>query len=537
MKKDNLLKGTLILALSALIARFLGIFQKIPLDYIVGDDGNIYFGVANSVYMYLLIIATAGFPSAISKMISERHALNKISEAQKIYRAAMIFGITSGLILSVTLYMLAPYYATYVTQTPGAYLSIRAIAPALLFFPLIAIMRGYFQGRRVMMPVGLSQIIEQILRVVLGLLIALLVFSLGWGDGWVSAAATFGSVLGALGALTVLLLSKNKIKDNEEVLSNKSDDGSVKSFKSIYKEIFSLSIPVVITSMTVQFFYLVDSSFFMRFTDLYYDNFSTAKNAMSALIFNAQSIAGIPPIIAIALSQSIIPILSAASTLGDKKEVNKQATLVFQVFLFIGMPASFIMGSLSYSINGLLFSSSDGGGIVGALTFTSFIQIGLMISNSILLGIGQPRPAMMHTLVGFAVKIISSFLLGSFLGAYGLVMASLLSFLVVTTLNIRVISKSIQITNMSKNWIHYVGVVCFITLLAFTTDTLVRFFFNAVFHSKLLYLFSLTISSVVSLVVYIILVKKIKLFNDASLSSLPAPMRKLVAFIGLKEKG
>lgn len=115
---------------------------------------------------------------------------------------------------------------------------------------------------------------------------------------------------------------------------------------------------------------------------------------------------------------------------------------------------------------------------------------------------------MMHTLVGFAVKIISSFLLGSFLGAYGLVMASLLSFLVVTTLNIRVISKSIQITNMSKNWIHYVGVVCFITLLAFTTDTLVRFFFNAVFHSKLLYLFSLTISSVVSLVVYIILVKK-----------------------------
>lgn len=144
---------------------------------------------------------------------------------------------------------------------------------------------------------------------------------------------------------------------------------------------------------------------------------------------------------------------------------------------------------------------------------------------------------MMHTLVGFAVKIISSFLLGSFLGAYGLVMASLLSFLVVTTLNIRVISKSIQITNMSKNWIHYVGVVCFITLLAFTTDTLVRFFFNAVFHSKLLYLFSLTISSVVSLVVYIILVKKIKLFNDASLSSLPAPMRKLVAFIGLKEKG
>ena len=73
MRKDTLLKGTIILAAAAFIARFLGLLQKVPLQHILGDEGLATYGIAYSVYGMLLIVATMGIPSALSKLVSERY--------------------------------------------------------------------------------------------------------------------------------------------------------------------------------------------------------------------------------------------------------------------------------------------------------------------------------------------------------------------------------------------------------------------------------------------------------------------------------
>lgn len=71
------------MAAAALVARFLGLFQRIPLDSILGKDGGTYFAQANNVYLFLLIIATGGIPSAISKMVSERYAQGRFMRVSK----------------------------------------------------------------------------------------------------------------------------------------------------------------------------------------------------------------------------------------------------------------------------------------------------------------------------------------------------------------------------------------------------------------------------------------------------------------------
>ncbi|MBW7458319.1 oligosaccharide flippase family protein, partial [Paenibacillus sepulcri] len=205
VKKDSLIKGTIILAAAALVARFLGIFQRIPLDNMLTVDGGNYFNVANNIYLMLLIIATGGIPSAISKMVSERYALGRPADAQRIYRAALWFGAITGLVVASLLYIFAPFIATQISQHPGADISIRAIAPALLLFPVIAMMRGYFQGRQFMMAGGISQIVEQFMRVLTAIGLVVLLLAWGWSDRWVAGAATFGSVLGSVGAFLVML--------------------------------------------------------------------------------------------------------------------------------------------------------------------------------------------------------------------------------------------------------------------------------------------------------------------------------------------
>src|SRR5262245_57699535 len=126
VKKDSLIKGTIILAAAALVARFLGIFQRIPLDYMTDSHGGGYFTVANNIYRMLLIVATGGIPSAISKMVSERYALGRPDEARRIYKAALLFGAVTGVLITVLLLIFAPFYATHIAEKPGAALAVRA---------------------------------------------------------------------------------------------------------------------------------------------------------------------------------------------------------------------------------------------------------------------------------------------------------------------------------------------------------------------------------------------------------------------------
>src|SRR5690606_23537845 len=118
MKKDSLVRGTLILALAALIARVLGVLQKVPLKHLLGDSGMASFIVAFNIYTVLLIVATAGIPSALSKLISERAESGRMDEASRIYRAALGFAVMMGVLLTAGLIFAAPYYATYLADDP-----------------------------------------------------------------------------------------------------------------------------------------------------------------------------------------------------------------------------------------------------------------------------------------------------------------------------------------------------------------------------------------------------------------------------------
>ncbi|GJM72690.1 hypothetical protein HMSSN036_49060 [Paenibacillus macerans] len=62
-KKESFIKGTLILAGAALIARVLGLFQRVPLEHILGSVGNASYSQANNAYFMLLTLATAAFPA------------------------------------------------------------------------------------------------------------------------------------------------------------------------------------------------------------------------------------------------------------------------------------------------------------------------------------------------------------------------------------------------------------------------------------------------------------------------------------------
>ena len=76
MKKEGqqtsalLMKGATILVIAGIVSKIFGAIFRIPLTNMKGAEGQAYYSAAYALYQLLFTIATAGFPVAISRMVS-----------------------------------------------------------------------------------------------------------------------------------------------------------------------------------------------------------------------------------------------------------------------------------------------------------------------------------------------------------------------------------------------------------------------------------------------------------------------------------
>ena len=75
-----------ILAMAGIVVRIIGMLYRMPLNDIIGKQGNGYYTSAFNVYNILLILSSYSMPVAVSKMISARRG--KGGEAQKLQAAS-----------------------------------------------------------------------------------------------------------------------------------------------------------------------------------------------------------------------------------------------------------------------------------------------------------------------------------------------------------------------------------------------------------------------------------------------------------------
>ncbi|TXK77563.1 polysaccharide biosynthesis protein [Paenibacillus sp. N3.4] len=552
--KDSLVKGTLILTVAALVARFIGVFQRIPLVHLLQDGGMGSYSIAFTLYSVLLVVATAGIPSALSKMVSEKYAMGRPAEAERIYRAAIWFAVIAGALMTILLYVFAPFYAETISHGgPDATLATRAIAPAMLFFPLIAIMRGYFQGRQNMMPNGISQVVEQVFRLVtsIGLAYILLNISLGWGV----AGASFGGVIGGIAALAVMLYFalKLKRKDGQKQLSQTTvSQAAVKqmaagagdagqkpaSYGDIYRSLLKLSIPIVIFSVTVTLVYLIDTSIIIPLLEGSVGH-SEALGLVGITSGRAQSLAGIPIILAIALSQSVVPIISAAYSRKDMKQVGHQTTRVLQLSILSGLPAVLLISIAARPLDLFLFGYEDtaygishGPSLISLLTLGAMFQIVMQTSGAVLMGMGKMKPLMAHVAVGIAIKLAGSFLLVHWLGIYGIIGSTGLCFIAMSWLNIRSLRKEVSFTILGRRFIGLLVTVAVIAILGLAAEWLTHTYVHLFAWYRLNEAINAILVCAFTVALYPLLLMLTRVVTKEDVKNFPAPVQKLIGKAG-----
>ena len=97
-KRQSFLHGALILTVSMILVKLIGAMFKIPLTWIITEEGLGYFNTAYHFYSPIHSLATAGFPIAIARMVSENLACGRYADVRRIHKLSIpIFLITGGL--------------------------------------------------------------------------------------------------------------------------------------------------------------------------------------------------------------------------------------------------------------------------------------------------------------------------------------------------------------------------------------------------------------------------------------------------------
>ena len=170
MKKKSFIYNSAILIISAIIAKLIGAFFKIPLTNILGGNGMAYFSCAYSIFMPVYAISVTGLPIAVAKLVSEANAKNDYKKISEIKYTSLKLFLSAGLIFTIVVILISYPFCKFIANLTFAWPSVILIAPTILISCITSVYRGYYEGLHNMYPTAISQIVESITKIIFGLL-------------------------------------------------------------------------------------------------------------------------------------------------------------------------------------------------------------------------------------------------------------------------------------------------------------------------------------------------------------------------------
>lgn len=415
VKQKNFVKGAAVLGLAGIVCKAIGAVFRIPLANIVGEVGMGNYQLAYPIYSLLLVVSTAGLPSAISKMVSERLTVGDYRGAHSVFKVAFKILLILGILTTLVMAGFSKPIAAALGRAE-AWPTFMAIAPALFFVSILSAYRGYFQGMQSMTPTAMTQLVEQVFKLVCGLGLASMWIEKGPEYG--AAGALAGVTLSEICALALIMgCYARKKKSVLADISSQTIKGDTRGTKSMALAIIKLAVPITLGACIMPFVSAIDSAIVIRsLTGIGYTN-DNATAMFGLLTGYVNPLINMPAVLSLALSMSLVPAISAAKAAKDDRGMRQKASLGFRLAVLVGMPCAIGFYILSKPILMLLYGSLSGANLEITAALLGIMSIGVLFLTivqtltGILQGLGKVTVPVINLLIGAVVKLIVSIVL------------------------------------------------------------------------------------------------------------------------------
>ncbi|MDQ0340644.1 PST family polysaccharide transporter [Caldalkalibacillus uzonensis] len=472
----QLMKGTAILAAAAFLSKLLGVVYKIPYQNITGDIGFYVYEQVYPIYMILLTLSTAGVPIAISKLVAERLAVGDIPGARKVFKVSAVTLLITGLFFFILLYTVGAPVLALLMNDPDLVLPIRSVSFALLVVPVMASIRGYFQGHQNMMPTAVSQVVEQVIRVTTILVLSYWFIYHNYNEYYAGAGAVFGAFTGSVAALIVMLLYWRKnaktqrrlaqaeaVQDGEreteappvtaqpgqEIPEQAETSYAKLSFKQILRRVAAYALPISLGALVLPLFQLVDN-FTIPNMLIWTGWIRDDAFGLRGVYARGWPLVQFAAFFATALALALVPSISEAKAKRQHQQISRRTEFALKLTFVVGLASACGLAILAKPINIMFYTNTEGTLTIAILAFVVIFSTLGITSGAILQGMGYVTLPARHLLIGVGVKFIFNLILLPFFDIKGAAFASVVGYMVAALLNLWAIFHIIPVRLFKK---------------------------------------------------------------------------------------
>ena len=426
-----LFRGALILTIAAIITKILSAFYRIPFQNIVGDVGFYIYQQIYPFYGIAMVLSTTGFPVVISKLYAEQKEKGNEEKSRLFLLIAFFYLQLFGLICFLILYIGANRIALWM-HDPHLSILLRVVSVVYVTFPIVALLRGYYQAIGDMIPTALSQVGEQTTRVLTIIILSFLFMQKGYSLYLVGGGAMFGSITGSLisGLILFMFLWIRKewklIAPSKQVLQSYSHDA-----KGIFKALLFQGITICLSGMLLIFIQLADA---LNLYSLLISNGveEDIAKSLKGIFDRGQPLIQLGTVAATSMSLTLVPLISRERMLEKPQFLYHKIELAIKVSIVIGVAASVGLWAIIEPTNTMLFENADGSSVLGVLSYVILFTSIISTMVAIMQGLGSLLYPALAIAVSFPIKYVLNELLVPLYGTMGAAISSVVSLGIVT---------------------------------------------------------------------------------------------------------
>ena len=482
-QQAQMLRGTAWLTASNFISRLLGAIYIIPWYIWMGTyaaTANGLFTMGYNIYAWFLLISTAGIPVAVAKQVAKYNTMQEEEHSFALIRSFLGFMTVLGLAFALILYLFAPWLADLSGVGKDLIPIMQSLAWAVLIFPSMSVIRGFFQGMNNLKPYAMSQIAEQVIRVIWMLLATFIIMKLGSKD-YLSAVtqSTFAAFVGMVASFAVLLYFLYKEGLLQKVFETRDKIDS----KSLLVDTIKEAIPFIITGSAIQLFQILDQMTFIN-SMKWFTNYSNEDLVVMFSYFSANpnKITMILISVGVSIGSVGLPLLTENYVKGDLPAASRLVQdSITMLFLFL-LPATVGVVMVGEPLYTVFYGKPDGlamGLFVFAVLQSTILGL-YMVLSPMLQAMFRNRKAVLYFVYGSLAKIVLQLPSIAIFHSYGPLISTTIGLIIPIVLMYREIC---QITGARRKIIlKRTILVTILTLVMFILVGFLQWIFGLVFH-------------------------------------------------------
>lgn len=395
-KAAQLLKNTLLLALSSILLRLCALCFQAYLAGKIGSEQLGLFGIISSVGVVFATVSISGVRFSATRLVAEEESCgNKYPHS--LMRCAFLYALIFGGVSGSILYIGAKTLSHYWVMNKAASAALRIMAVSMPFIALGSVAEGYFTAKQKIFRLVLTEIVAQLLRIAFVVVCFTELTSYNVIDVLAAGMLLSEAVL-ALGLFALYII---------EVAGKKEEKPKKKNFPRLIKTALPLAVSAYMRTGLSSLGQIIIPHGLRRSGMGSASAFSTygviSQMSMPVIMFPAALLS--------ALGEVLVPRLTSAQVTGRKIGISYIVNRALRIGVIFSFGVAGAMFFYSQMLGRTIYNSVEAG--VYICTFAPLLPIIYIdcVTDGCLKGLNQQVHSMVYNVLEGIINVVLLFIL------------------------------------------------------------------------------------------------------------------------------